>query len=347
MADLEKIGQAFSGGANVLAGGLMDKYQRKRDMEEWEKKTDYAAGIEERQRKALHDLQVNDINHRAFLDMKKKEFETDPELFPVWQLAQGGDEGARNMLETTSEFRHFVDMGIPLTAAQVERLIDQGTPIPPGVRSRILAGHLKASTEEQDKETERERKKLGDKLTAARIADLEKRTKQVGAEDESNLYDYRASEKAREEQKKKDIAAVVKEINDLNSEILSTRAAAERAGASKTKAGYDPLFEEVQHLAGLRDEAIARRDALRPSSAAQARQKWATEAEARTAAPATPVNEVENIALTPEDMKEIAAAKAARPDLSEEEIIRAYVAYKRKTKSPAKGLSPTAGLRER
>ena len=333
--DWEKVGQAFQGGANVLAGGLMDKYQRKRDMEEWEKKTDYAAGIEERQRKALHDLQVNDINHRAFLDMKKKEFETDPELFPVWQSAQGGDEGARNILETTSEFRHFVDSGIPLTAAQVERLIDQGTPIPPGVRSRILAGHLKATNEESKRKADLEG-------TLARTERERATTKKSLEPDEANLYDYRASEKSREEQKKKDIAAVVKEINDLNSKILSTRAAAERAGASKTKAGYDPLFEEVQHLSDLRDEAIARRDALRPSSAAQARAKWATEPVAKATAPVS-----ENIALTPEDMKEIAAAKAARPDLSEEEIIRAYVAYKRKAKSPAKGLSPTADQRER
>jgi len=146
--DWEKVGQAFQGGANVLAGGLMDRYQRGKDIEDWKRKTDYSADIEMRQRQAVQDLQTNEINHRAFLDMKKKEFETDPELFPVWQSAQVGNEKAREILETSTEFRHYVDSGIPLTAAQVERLIDQGTPIPPGVRSRILAGHLKASNEE-------------------------------------------------------------------------------------------------------------------------------------------------------------------------------------------------------
>ena len=44
--DWEKVGQAFQGGANVLAGGLMDKYQRKRDLEEWEQKQRLASQIQ-------------------------------------------------------------------------------------------------------------------------------------------------------------------------------------------------------------------------------------------------------------------------------------------------------------
>jgi len=157
--DWSKVGQAFQGGANVLASGLMDKHQRKLDQAEWEKKTDYSADIAKRQRQALQDLQTNEINHRAFLDMKKKEFETDPELFPIWQAAQGGDEKAREILEASTEFRHYVDSGIPLTSAQVTRLIDQGTPIPPGIRSRILAGHMKASYAEDERKAEDEGRK--------------------------------------------------------------------------------------------------------------------------------------------------------------------------------------------
>jgi hypothetical protein len=345
--DWEKVGQAFQGGANVLAGGLMDKYQRKRDIEEWEKKTDYAAGIEMRQRQALQDLQTNEINHRAFLDMKKKEFETDPELFPVWQSAQGGDENARGILDTTSEFRHYVDSGIPLTAAQVTRLIDPGASIPSGVRSRILAGHLKASNEETKRKADLEG-------TLARTEREKATTKKAleDTQDNSGLYgDYAIEKKVRdaaEKQKKADIESTVKEINSLNSRIMSKKAELARSLASKAQAAADSLIQELDRLSGLRDDAIVRRDDFKSEgSEEQARQKWAMEPTAKPPAQETPANVVENIALTPEDMKEIAAAKAARPDLSEEAIIRAYVAYKRKTKSPAKGLSPTAGLRER
>jgi len=342
--DWEKVGQAFQGGANVLAGGLMDKYQRKRDMEDWEKKTDYSAEIDRRQRQALQDLQTNEANHRAFLDMKKKEYETDPELFPVWQAAQGGDENARDTLETTAEFRHFVDSGIPLTAAQVERLINPGAPIPPGVRSRILAGHLKASNEETKRKSEEE----GRAARTERDKAMAKKALE-DTQDYSDLYgDYAVRKKEQGKvtaQTKKDIESKYKEIKSLNDRIGGKQIELTRAGAAKNGTVFGAIKAEIERLQGLRSDAESWLSDLATTEAAggaeeQSRQKWATES-ATKPAPATPVNAVENIALTPEDMKEIAAAKAARPDLSEEAIIKAYVAYKRKAKSP------TVGLRER
>ena len=304
--DWEKVGQAFQGGANVLAGGLMDKYQRKRDMEEWEKKTDYSAEIEMRQRRALQDIQTNEINHRAFLDMKKKEFETDPELFPVWQSAQGGDEKAREILETSTEFRHYVDSGIPLTAAQVTRLIDQGSPVPPGIRSRILAGHLKASNEEVKRKADAEQGRATLALTTAR-------TKELDQPDNSGLYgDYAIVKKARDvagKQKSKDIESIVKEINSLNSRIMSKKAEAERANVTKTQAGLGPLIEELTRLTGLRDDALAKRDILKSGAAEESRAKWAAESATKTAAPEndtisgvkTPQNVTTALPLMPKD----------------------------------------------
>jgi ribosomal protein L24 len=315
--DWEKVGQAFQGGANVLAGGLMDKYQRKQNEAEWNRKTDYTAIINERQRKALHDLQLDEINHRAFLDMKKKEFETDPELFPVWQSAQGGDEKARGILETTSEFRHYVDSGIPLTAAQVERLINPGASIPSGVRSRILAGHLKASNEETKRKTDLEG-------VLARTKDYENREKRENraiAEREKaevhadtvRLVDLKKRERA---DKKKDWEDANKEIQDLDNKLAERDINLRTAQGAKNQFPMIALDADIKRLRELKTVAEKRRDRLTED----------------LLPPATTANVVEKVALTPEDMKEIAAAKAARPDLSEEAIIRAYVAYKRKEK---------------
>jgi hypothetical protein len=304
--DWEKVGQAFSGGANVLASGMMDKYQRKIDSQEQQK--------------------------RDLRDQIKAEFDTDPELRPIALRAHAGEADAQETVSLYAGLLQTLASGTPFTEDHYKAL----APLPPMTKSRLIGEDLKLKRTLEDRERQRqlfESQEETRKSQREHQRKLEQRWEKedMGAvPDESNIYDYRVSQKAREEQKRKDILAVVKEINELNSKILSTRAEAERAGASKTKAGYDPLFEEVQHLAGLRDEAIARRDALRPSSARQAQQKWATEGAARTATPSTPATVAENIALTPEDMKEIAAAKAARPDLSEEAIIKAYVAYKRK-----------------
>ena len=339
--DWEKVGQAFQGGANVLAGGLMDRYQRGKDIEDWKRKSDYSADIERRQREATDKLQANQIEHRAFLESVQKSVEADPEMFPIWQAAQAGDERSQKINSKYGVVKHYENSGIPLLSEQIAELKDPDAPLPPGVRSRILQSHMTSVHKE-----EKERADL--EAIRTRTERDKAMTKKALEEDQSGLYgDYAIIKKARdvaEKQKRTDIQSIVKEINSLNSRIMSKKVEAERAKASKTKAGFDTLVLELDRLTGLRDDALAKRDILKAGSAEEARQKYATEPMATPAAPVTPATAVENIALTPEDMKEIAAAKAARPDLSEEEIIKAYVAYKRKA-TPAK--PPVAGLRER
>jgi len=349
--DWEKVGQAFQGGANVLAGGLMDKYQRKRDMEDWEKKTDYSAEIDRRQRQALQDLQTNEANHRAFLDMKKKEYETDPELFPVWQAAQGGDENARDTLETTAEFRHFVDSGIPLTAAQVERLINPGAPIPPGVRSRILAGHLKASNEETKRKSEEEGRAARterDKAMAQKAAaDLAEGSTAGRAEVNKTQAETTKLVTDRMEARDKKLAA----IQQLDTNILTLQGVVgdkirEKATAKpKAGSGIDLEIATIQgkiaqvekQKKGLSDDLQREADILKKRRP----DLFPEEAPAKPAEVLPPdVQEFLN-QLSDVDREEIFKAMKTRPELSQEAIIRAYAKYKQQANpvAPPQGRS--------
>lgn len=341
--DWEKVGQAFQGGANVLAGGLMDKYQRQKDLQDWEQKQRLASQIQTGEREQEHAFQFWKQTREFTLDGIKNDLKTNPELIPYALKAEQGDEGATRILSIYAGAKYQMDQKTPLTSDDLALLKD----LPPQTRHVIINRHLTTLNEESkrraDLEAVQTRTERDRAMTKKALEDTQ---------DNSGLYgDYAIEKKVRdaaEKQKKADIESTVKDINSLNSRIMSKKAELARSLASKAQAAADSLIQELDRLSGLRDDAIVRRDGFKSEgSEEQARQKWATEPTAKPPAQETPANVVENIALTPEDMEEIAAAKKARPDLSEEAIIKAYVAYKRKTKSPAKGLSPTAGLRER
>ena len=323
--DWAKVGQAFQGGANVLAGGLMDKYQRKKDLEDWAQKTNYAQGIEEQQRKAQE--------AREWLEKRYSEF---PEMKDFHSAAEQGDPEAQKKLYTFAGAWDKINRAEPLADSELQEIFS----LPPMTKGKLLNLDLKNKWAVSDRETKRKQDEATLASTVARTEREKATTKKAleDTQDYSDLYgDYAIEKKVRDteaKQKEKDLEAIVAEINSLNSRIMSKKAEAERAGATKTQAGFGSLIEELNRLSSLRDDALAKRDSMRTgdvskSSQEQARQKWAAEAATK---PETPTNVVEKVALTPEDKIEIEAAMKARPDLSQDEIIRQYLKYKQQKK---------------
>jgi hypothetical protein len=301
--DWERVGQAFSGGANVLAGGLMDKYQRQKDLQDWEQKQRLASEIQSGERAQEHAFQFRKQTRDFTLEGIKNDLKTNPELIPYALKAEQGDEEATRILSIYAGAKYQMDQKTPLTSDDLALLKD----LPPQTRHVIINRHLTTLNEEVKRKADLEgtlARTEREKATTAKVRE--------DAQANSGLYgDYAIESKARakaEAEKKKAIADTQKEIQTLSSQ-------ANRAG------GYlegDPESERIQQrLQAAQDRLyqLTVSDVV-ASSAEQARQKWATEGATKAPAP-------QGKSIPPDVL---AAAKKKYPNMPEEEIIRQWQA---------------------
>ena len=150
--DWEKVGQAFQGGANVLAGGLMDKYQRKRDLEDWEQKQRLASQIQTGEREQEHAYQFGKQTREFTLEGIKNDLKTNPELIPYALKAEQGDEEATRILSIYAGARYQMDQKTPLTSDDLALLKD----LPPQTRHVIINRHLTTLNEESKRKADLE-----------------------------------------------------------------------------------------------------------------------------------------------------------------------------------------------
>jgi len=138
--DWEKVGQAFQGGANVLSGGLMDKYQRQKDIEDWKHKTEYAQGIEDQQRKAQES--------RAWLEKRYADF---PEMKDFHTAAEQGDPEAQKKLYTFAGAWDKLNRMEPLSEGELQEVFS----LPPMTKGKLINLDLTNKFALIDRETKR------------------------------------------------------------------------------------------------------------------------------------------------------------------------------------------------
>jgi len=345
--DWEKVGQAFQGGANVLAGGLMDKYQRKRDMEEWEQKQRLASQIQTGEREQEHEFQLGKQTREFTLEGIKNDLKTNPELIPYALKAEQGDEEATRILSIYAGAKYQMDQKTPLTSDDLALLKD----LPPQTRHVIINRHLTTLNEEVKrkadlKRTEAEtdyRTKMAQKATM----DLEEGGAAGRAEVNKTQAETTKIVTDRMEARDKKLAA----IQQLDTNILTLQGFVgdkirEKAGAKKGAGqGIDleiaTLQEKItqaeKQKKGLSDDLQREADVMK-----KRRPDLFPEETPKPPAEVLPPDVQEFLNQCSDvDREEIFKAIRARPKLSQEAIIRTYAKYKQQ----ANPVAPPQGRR--
>ena len=343
--DWEKVGQAFQGGANVLAGGLMDKYQRKRDMEDWEQKQRLASQIQTGEREQEHAFQFGKQTREFTLEGIKNDLKTNPELIPYAIQAEQGDEEATRILSIYAGAKYQMDQKTPLTSDDLALLKD----LPPQTRHVIINRHLTTLNEEVKRKADLKRTEAETayRTTMAQkaAADLAEGSTAGRAEVNKTQAETTKLVTDRMEARDKKLAA----IQQLDTNILTLQGVVgdkirEKATAKpKAGSGIDLEIATIQgkiaqvekQKKGLSDDLQREADVLRKK-----RPDLFPEEAPKPPAEGLSPEVMEFLSALPDDDKlEIHKALWARPDLSQEVIIRAYIAHKRQA-NPA---SPPAG----
>jgi len=306
--DWEKVGQAFQGGANVLAGGLMDKYQRKRGLEDWEQKQRLASQIQAGEREQEHAFQFGKQTREFTLEGIKNDLKTNPELIPYAIKAEQGDEEATRILSIYAGAKYQMDQKTPLTSDDLALLKD----LPPQTRHVIINRHLTTLNEES--------KRQADLEGVLARTEREKVTTQKAREDmqdNSDLYGgYAAMQAGREQaETQRD-----RNIRDATAALAKTEALIEKEGGEPlpmTAKDWTPPTDKLKRLMDHKAELERKLDMLQPVATTQASAAaGANEAVGR-------VTKAVGKSIPPEVL---AAAKKKYPNMSDEEIIRQWQA---------------------
>jgi hypothetical protein len=327
--DWESFGQGIKGTANTLAGALLEQRQRQQEMQDWYQKQTALNSAEQAKEARAHTFDIGKLNYQTTLDSVKKDFEQNPELVPYWQRAQAGDPDAQKVVQTYAGARYMMDSNTPLSSDQIAELGG----LPPQTRHAIINQHLNTLDTEMKKQADLARTKQETATSAATAAWRQKQTA-TASEDNSDLYGgYAEQKKATDKaaaQKQKETDSAQKEIQRLEVQIGAKVAQAQRLAASKNPAGGPALAAEIETLKRYQQDAKNRLYKLTAGAQAQSSEAQANQGYAKASPILNPQNVVETVALTAEDKAAIEKAKAARPDLSDDEIIKQYLAFKKR-----------------
>lgn len=343
--DWEKFGQAFQGGANVLAGGLMDKYQRQKDLEDWTQKQRIASQIQTGERDAEHTFQLGKQTREFTLEGIKNDLKTNPELIPYAIKAEQGDEEATRILSIYAGARYQMDQRTPLTSDDLALLKD----LPPQTRHSIISRHLTTLNEETKRRADLKR-------TEAETTYREAMTKKTTQDLETGKVDPEVARLR---------AGTVKIVEDRT------------ADREKKRAAVQQLDTNIMTLRGfvgdkLREKAVAKKGAgqgidleiatIQEKIALAKKQKKGLEDDLQREAdvlkkkrpdlfpedvPKPPAEEMSPEVMAfwsqlPDlDKEEIYKAFKTRPDVTQEVIIRAYAKFKQQ----ANPVAPPQGRR--
>ena len=347
--DWEKVGQAFQGGANVLAGGLMDKYQRKRDLEDWEQKQRLATTIQMDEEERRWGQADKVRREQAFRDSLKNDMETNPELQPFVERHLQGDPEAGRVLSLYAGSKYKMYQDTPLSSEEIAAL----SPLPPGIRHTIIRSHLTVLRKRADEELTRTSKEKENELRDARIAELTDRAERADTEKGAAEINKTQAETTklvtdRMEARDKKLAAIqqldtnilrLEElIGDKERNLATEKVKTAKPGIQKGIDGYraqqGQLNQQKERLeADLQREADVLKK-RRPDLFPEEVSKPPAEEMSREV--------LEFLATLPdEDKLEIQKAIKARPELSQEAIIRAYAKFKQQ----ANPVAPPPGRR--
>jgi hypothetical protein len=334
--DWQKAGQAFQGGANVLAGGLMDKYQRKRDMEDWEQKQRIASTIQTGEREQEHAFQFGKQTREFTLEGIKNDLKTNPELIPYAIRAEQGDEEATRILSIYAGAKYQMDRRTPLSSDELALLKD----LPPQTRHVIINRHLTTLNEESKRQADLEGVKVRTERdrTMAKKAEMDLAEGSAAGRSEVNKTrtDTTKLITDRTEAREKKMAA----IQQLDTNILTLQGyvgdkVREKATAKKGAGqGIDLEIATIQEKITQAEKQKKRweDDIQREADVMKKRRPdmFPEEAPAKPAEVLPPdVQEFLN-QLSDVDREEIYGSMLARPELSQETIIRAYAKYKQR-----------------
>lgn len=300
--DWERVGQAFQGGANVLAGGLMDKYQRQKDLQDWEQKQRLASAIQAGEREAEHTFQLEKQTREFTLEGIKNDLKTNPELIPYAVKAEQGDEEATRILSIYAGARYQMDQRTPLTSDDLALLKD----LPPQTRHAIINRHLTTLNEAVKGKADLE----GVLARTEREKAMTKKA-QEDAQDNSDLYGgYAAMQTGREQ------AEVQRDrgIRDATALLAKTEVLIEKEGGEPlpmTDKGWTPPTAKLNQLMTKKAELERKLNMLQHTATTQT--SWEP-------APGAPP---QGKTIPPEVL---AAAKKKYPNMSDEEITRQWLA---------------------
>jgi len=345
--DWEKVGQAFQGGANVLAGGLMDKYQRKRDLEDWEQKQRLASQIQAGERAQEHEFQLGKQTREFTLEGIKNDLKTNPELRPVAIRAEQGDEEATRILSIYAGAKYQMDQRTPLSSDELAMLKD----LPPQTRHVIINRHLTTLNEEVKRKADLKRTEAETdyRTTMAKKATMDLEEGSAAGRSEVNKTQAETTKLVtdRMEARDKKLAA----IQQLDTNILTLQGfvgdkVREKAGAKKGAGqGIDLEIATLQEKITQAEKQKKRweDDLQREADILKKRRPDLFPEEApKPPAEVLPPDVQEFLnQLSDVDREEIFKAMQTRPELSQEAIIRAYVKFKQQ----ANPIAPPQGRR--
>jgi hypothetical protein len=348
--DIEKIGQVFQGGANVLAGGLMERYQRQKEMQDWYQKQLALDKLQRAETAQKQQFEVGKMDYEMTLNSVKKDFETNPELIPYWQKAQTGDPEAQKVLQVYAGAKHYMDSRTPLSSEQIAEL----SVLPPQTRHVIINRHLTTL----DAETKRQ---ADLKRTEAETAYRTAAAKKLAQDMEQNTPDQKyhaeavAAVKGRGEDIEKRIAAREKKqaaIQQLDTNILTLEGLVgdkTREKALAKKGAWPGIDHEIEVLrakqaqldkqkTGLEDDLQREADMLKK----QRPDLFPEEAPAKPQEELSPEAIQYMNSLAPAELAEVTKAIQARTDLPQEVIIRQYFRHKQEKEAAARRATGSA-----
>lgn len=357
MADFRLIGEAFDKAANVAASGLMERYQRERDIEDWKKKQDYSAGIQEQEEKRRQAFQMSQRDREEFLKTKREQFKHVPEMMDIFMAADKGDPAATEVYAAYLGAERLLDQKVPLTPDD----INATAKLPPYIRSKIFARHLDVMNAEIKRKADLERVGAAteaSKAAAKRSAYLVDRDKKKVTEDEDKEVSAIRKETAKirteriasRADKEKALDTIVEDIDKLKDSIFEKRRA-------RAKADNEEEARELERHINDLQTRIARLDVNRGTLEADLQREYdldkayrpdivPPDIEAEPMFDDTLPEDLQKVAfgytdeagkevpgmLNEEDLNEIARTALSRPELDYASIVQLRVAFKMREK---------------
>jgi hypothetical protein len=312
----------------------MDKYPRKRDLEDWEQKQRIASTIQTGEREQEHAFQFGKQTREFTLEGIKNDLKTNPELIPYALKAEQGDEEATRILSIYAGAKYQMDQKTPLTSDDLALLKD----LPPQTRHVIINRHLTTLNEEVKRKADLKRTEAETdyRTTMAKKAamDLAEGSAVGRAETTRTQAETTKLVTDRIEARDKKLAAIqqfdtnILTLQGFVGDKIREKATAQKGAGQGIDLEIATLQEKIaqaeKQKKGLKDDLQREADVLkkrRPDLFPEDVPKPPAEELSREV--------LEFLAGLPdEDKLEIQKAIKARPELSQEAIIRAYAKFK-------------------
>jgi len=349
--DWAKVGEGIESGAHTLAAGLMEKYQRQKEMEDWYQKQTALDKLQRAEETRKQKFEVGKLDYEMTLAAAKKDFETNPELIPYWQRAQTGDEEAQRVIKVYTGAKHMMDSRTPLSSEEISEL----SALPPQTRHTIINRHLTTLDAEIKRQADLKRTEAETKYREAMAKKAEAELA-AGPGDKYHAEGV-AAVKGREQDIKDRIAARDKKreaVQQLETNLMTLhgligdkeRELAVTKGGKDAKAGVTKEIESLQMKVQQADDQKKRLEDDLQREANMLRKQRPDLFE-----PDTPAQPQEELApelmdymsnLPPAERAEIMKAIKARPDLPQSVIIQKHYELKQKKEAAMRATTPSA-----